>query len=196
MPKFTASRVFGVALQDVTSRMRSMAKAVNFGIIYGISEYGLSKNVHITPREAKEFIAKYFEMYPSIKQYMENNVEIAKAKGYASTLLGRVRYIPELSSTNHLLRQFGERVAMNMPLQGSASDIIKMAMINVHNKMIESKLKSKLILQIHDELIVDTCKDEIEIVTKILKHEMENVSSLNVPLEVDVNIGKSWFDAK
>ncbi len=192
----TASRVFGVKLEDVTPNMRRMAKAVNFGIIYGISEYGLSRSVHITPKEAKEFIAKYFELYPSVKQYMENNVEIAKQKGYATTLLGRVRYIPEISSTNYTLRQFGERVAMNMPLQGTASDIIKMAMINVQNKLKQLNLKSKLILQIHDELIVDTATDEIDVVTKILKQEMESVANLEVPLIVDANSGKSWYDAK
>jgi len=192
----TASRVFGVKLDEVTSNMRRMAKAVNFGIIYGISEYGLSRNVHIAPKEAKEFIAKYFELYPSIKQYMDNSVELAKQNGYSSTLLGRIRYIPELSSTNYTLRQFGERVAMNMPLQGTASDIIKMAMINVQNKLKSEKLKSKLILQIHDELIVDACKDEIEKVKNILKTEMESVAKLNVPLTVDVNSGKTWYDAK
>lgn len=192
----TASRVFGVALEDVTREMRSMAKAVNFGIIYGISEFGLSKNVHMTPKEAREFIAKYFELYPLVKQYMDGSVNIAKQKGYATTLLGRVRYIPELNSSTYVLRQFGERVAMNMPLQGTASDIIKMAMINVQNKMQQQNLKSKLILQIHDELIVDAANDEIEIVKNILKQEMESVVKLEVPLIVDVNVGKSWFEAK
>ena len=192
----TASRVFDVPLDDVTSNMRRMAKAVNFGIIYGISEFGLSKNVHMTPREAKEFIAKYFELYPSVKSYMDESVKLAKERGYASTLLGRRRYIPELNSSTFVLRQFGERVAMNMPLQGTASDIIKMAMINVQNKMLECNLKSKLILQIHDELIVDTTSDEVDIVSNILKQEMESVVKLSVPLIVDVSMGKSWFDAK
>ena len=192
----TASRVFGVELGEVTSNMRRMAKAVNFGIIYGISEYGLSRNVHITPKEAKEFISKYFELYPSVKRYMENNVDNAKQKGYATTLLGRVRYIPELASSNYTLRQFGERVAMNMPLQGTASDIIKMAMINVQNKFKQLNLQSKLILQIHDELIVDTQKDEIDVVINILKQEMENVAKLDVPLTVEVSSGATWFEAK
>ncbi|MBQ8522577.1 MAG: DNA polymerase I [Clostridia bacterium] len=192
----TASRVFGVPLNEVDANMRRMAKAVNFGIIYGISEFGLSKNVHMTPKEAKDFITKYFELYPKVKKYMDESVEIAKARGYASTLLGRVRYIPELTSSTFVLKQFGERVAMNMPLQGTASDIIKMAMINVQNKIKQAKLKSKLILQIHDELIVDTCEDEVDIVSKILRQEMENVVQLSVPLTVDVNVGKSWFDAK
>lgn len=192
----TASRIFDVDLKLVSPKMRSMAKSVNFGIIYGISEYGLSKNVHISPKEAKEFIAKYFELYPAIKQYMDNNVKIAKEKGFASTLMGRIRYIPELNSNNYTMRQFGERVAMNMPLQGTASDIIKMAMVNVQNKLTSKNLKSKLILQIHDELIVDACEEEVEQVCKILKEEMENVVKLSVPLTVDVNYGKSWFDAK
>lgn len=192
----TASRVFGVELDQVTPQMRSMAKSVNFGIIYGISEYGLSRNAHMTTKQAKEFIAKYFELYPAVKQYMKNNVEIAKEKGYATTLLGRVRYVPELNMSNHVLRQFGERVAMNMPLQGTASDIIKMAMINVQNKLKQQNLKSKLILQIHDELIVDACGVEVEKVSKILVEEMENVVKLSVPLTVSVSEGKSWFDTK
>ena len=192
----TASRVFGVPLNEVTSIMRTMSKAVNFGIIYGISEFGLSKNINMTPKEAREFIAKYFALYPKVKTYMDDSVKKAKDKGFASTLLGRIRYIPELASSNYTLRQFGERVAMNMPLQGTASDIIKKAMINVQNKIKQHNLKSKLILQIHDELIVDTCKDEIDIVTSILKQEMESVATLNVPLIVDVNVGKSWFEAK
>ncbi len=192
----TASRVFDVPLDEVDSNMRRMAKAVNFGIIYGISEFGLSKNVNMTPKQAKEFIAKYFELYQSVKEYMDNSVTKAKENGYASTLLGRVRYIPELNSSTYVLRQFGERVAMNMPLQGTASDIIKMSMINVQTAIKNAKLKSKLILQIHDELIVDTASDEIEQVSKILKQEMENVVKLDVPLIVDVNVGKSWFDAK
>ncbi|MFQ6724291.1 MAG: DNA polymerase I [Clostridia bacterium] len=192
----TASRVFAIPLNEVDSKMRSMAKAVNFGIIYGISEFGLSKNVNMTQKQAKEFINKYFELYPNVKSYMDNNVSLAKEKGYATTLLGRVRYIPELTSSAYMLRLFGERVAMNMPLQGTASDIIKIAMINVQNQMLKRNLKSKMILQIHDELIVDTHKDEIEIVKNILKEEMENSVKLDVPLIVDINIGKSWFEAK
>lgn len=192
----TASRVFNIPINEVTSHQRSMAKSVNFGIIYGISDYGLAQNVHISPKEAKEFINKYFELYPTIKSYMDENVRIAKERGYATTLLGRIRYIPELNSTTYMVRQFGERVAMNMPLQGSASDIIKMAMVNVQNRMEAEGLNSKLILQIHDELIVDTKLDEKEIVEKILKEEMENVVKLNVPLTVGIGSGKSWFDAK
>ena len=192
----TAGRIFGVATEDVSSRMRSMAKSVNFGIIYGISEFGLAKNIKISNKEAKDFIARYFELYPSVKEYMDNNVTVAKEKGFASTLMGRIRYIPELSSSNYNLRLFGERVAMNMPLQGTASDIIKIAMINVYEKMKEQKLDSKLILQIHDELIVDAKPEEVEQVKKILKQEMENVVQLNVPLTVNVSEGYSWFDAK
>ena len=192
----TASRVFGVPLNEVTANMRTMAKAVNFGIIYGISEFGLSKNINTSAKEARQFIAKYFELYPKVKSYMDENVSFAKNNGFATTLLGRIRYIPELTSSNYTLRQFGERVAMNMPLQGTASDIIKMAMINVQNQIKANNLKSKLILQIHDELIVDTSKDEVDIVSTILKQEMESVAKLSVPLTVDVNVGKSWFEAK
>ena len=192
----TASRVFNIPLDEVTSQQRSMAKSVNFGIIYGISDYGLAQNVHISPKEAKEFINKYFQLYPTIKSYMDENVRLAKERGYATTLLGRIRYIPELNSATYMVRMFGERVAMNMPLQGSASDIIKMAMVNVQNRMDREGLQSKLILQIHDELIVDTKLEEKEKVEKILKEEMENVVQLNVPLTVGVGSGKSWFDAK
>ena len=192
----TASRVFNVPLNEVSSNMRTMAKAVNFGIIYGISEFGLSKNVNMTAKEARVFIAKYFELYPKVKSYMDKNVQFAKDNGFATTLMGRIRYIPELGSSNYTLRQFGERVAMNMPLQGTASDIIKKAMINVQNQLKSNNLKSKLILQIHDELIVDAHNDEIDKVSQILKQEMENVVKLSVPLTVDVNIGKSWFEAK
>lgn len=192
----TASRVFNVPMDEVTSQQRSMAKSVNFGIIYGISDYGLSQNVHISKKEAKQFIDKYFELYPTIKSYMDKNIQFAKEHGYATTLLGRIRQIPELNSSNYAVRMFGERVAMNMPLQGSASDIIKMAMVNVQNRMRQENLKSKLILQIHDELIVDAVPEEKDIVEKILTEEMENVTQLDVPLTVGVGSGYSWFDAK
>lgn len=192
----TASRIFNVPIDEVTSQQRSMAKSVNFGIIYGISDYGLSQNVHISKKEAKEFINKYFELYPTIKSYMDKNVQFAKEHGYATTLLGRIRQIPELNSSNYAVRMFGERVAMNMPLQGSASDIIKMAMVNVQNRIERENLKSKLILQIHDELIVDALPEEKQAVETILTEEMENVAQLSVPLKVGVGSGRSWFDAK
>ena len=192
----TASRVFNVPLSQVDSSMRRKAKAVNFGVIYGISEYGLAKNLKISPKEAKEYITSYFNEYPEIKKYMQDNVEFAKQNGYAITLFGRRRYIRELQSSNFNLRSFGERVAMNMPLQGSAADIIKVAMINVYNRLKKEKLQSKLILQVHDELILDCPFGEREIAKKILKEEMENAVNLAVPLTVEVGEGKTWFQAK
>lgn len=192
----TASKVFNVPLDKVTPLERRNAKAVNFGIIYGMSEYGLAKNIKTTPKLAKEYIDSYFSEFPEVKAYMQQNVEFAKANGYALTLLKRRRYIRELQSTNYNLRSFGERVAMNMPLQGSAADIIKIAMLNVYNRLKKEKLKSELILQVHDELIIDAFKDEKEEVIKILKEEMEGAVKLLVKLTVEVSSGETWFDAK
>lgn len=192
----TASKVFGVPLNEVTQSMRRSAKAVNFGIIYGISEYGLAKNLKVSNAQAREYINSYFTQYPEVKAYMEQNVEFAKKHGYAETLFGRRRYIRELNSPNYNLRQFGERVAMNMPLQGSSADIIKIAMINVYNRLQKEGLKTRLILQVHDELILDAPSDEIEVAQKILKEEMEGVVSLSVALTVDTGKGSTWFDAK
>ena len=194
--KDTASKVFNVKLDDVTPQMRRNAKAVNFGIIYGISEYGLAKNIKTTPFEARAYINAYFETDPEVKKYMDDNVAFAKETGYAKTYLGRRRYIRELSSSNYNLRQFGERVAMNMPLQGSSADIIKIAMINVSKRLKEEGLKSELILQVHDELIIDAFKDEAEKVKKILQEEMEGAVKLSVDLTVEVGEGETWFDAK
>ncbi len=190
----TASEVFHVEIQNVTSNMRRMAKAVNFGIIYGISDFGLSQNIGSTRMQAKHFIEEYFKHYPKIKAYMENNVSAAKEKGYAYSIFGRRRKINEIFSPNYNVRQFGERVAMNMPLQGSASDIIKMAMINVDKRLKEKGFRSSLVLQVHDELIVDAPQEEVGEVVQILKQEMESAIKLNVPLTVDVNTGKSWFE--
>lgn len=194
--KDTASKVFNVKLEDVTAQMRRNAKAVNFGIIYGISEYGLAKNIKTTPFEARAYINAYFDTYPEVKKYMDDNVAFAKETGYAKTYLGRRRYIRELGSSNYNLRQFGERVAMNMPLQGSSADIIKIAMINVSKRLKEEGLKSELILQVHDELIIDAFKSEAEKVKKILQEEMEGAVKLSVELTVDVGEGETWFDAK
>ena len=192
----TASEVFNVPIQEVSQQMRRMAKAVNFGIIYGISDYGLSQNIGSTRKQAKQYIEMYFERYPKVKEYMDKNIENAKLTGYAYSIFNRRRKINELFAPNYVTKQFGERVAMNMPLQGSASDIIKLAMINVQKALKENNLKSKLVLQVHDELIVDCHKDEITIVTKILRDNMENVVTLSVPLIVDINLGKNWFDCK
>ncbi len=194
--KFTASRAFGVPFEMVSSDMRRRAKAINFGIIYGISSFGLSNDIGISPYEAKQFIDKYFEMYPKVKQYMDSNVEFAKQNGYISTLAGRIRYIPEINVTNYQTRSFGERIAMNMPLQGSASDIIKMAMIEVQNNLKKEGLKAKLVLQVHDELLIDCPNEEVEKVQSILKLSMENVVNLKVKLDVDISVGNNWLEAK
>lgn len=190
----TASQIFGIKQEDVTPSMRNEAKAVNFGIVYGISDYGLSTSIQSTKKQAKEYIDKYFKTYSGVKTYLDLQVKKTKRTGLVRTIFGRLRRVPEINSARYAERQFGERVAMNMPLQGSASDIIKYAMINVSKKLKENNLKSELILQIHDELIVDTTKDEVEIVKQILKHEMENVIKLSVNLVVDVSAGKTWFD--
>ena len=190
----TASQVFGVPESEVTPIQRRSAKAVNFGIIYGISDFGLSQNANLSRKEAKLYIEKYFATYPSVKEYMDSNVKFARENGYIKTIMGRIRRIPEINSNVYQTRQFGERVAMNMPLQGSASDIIKMAMIKVEKAL--KNLKSKLILQIHDELIVDTYPGEENMVKQILKDCMENVVTLKVPLPVDINMGKTWFECK
>ncbi len=192
----TASKVFNVGINEVTPTLRSRAKAVNFGIIYGMSEYGLAKQLKISNFEAREFISAYFKEYPEVKAYMEENIEFAKSTGYSKTLLNRRRYIRELSASNYAMRQFGERVAMNMPLQGSSADIIKIAMLKVANRLKKENLKSELILQVHDELIIDAFIDEKEKVENILKTEMEGAVDLAVRLTVETGSGKTWFDAK
>ena len=192
----TAARVFGVPQDDVTSKMRRDAKAVNFGIIYGISDFGLSKNIGCTVKEAHEFIVKYLETYPKIQEYMKKSVDYAKEHGYIVTAMGRVRAIPEIKSSNFAVRSFGERVAMNMPLQGTAADIIKLAMIRVYSRLEEERLRSKIILQVHDELIVDASMAEVEAVKRILQEEMENVVPLKVKLTVNIESGKTWKEAK
>ena len=192
----TASQVFGVPIAEVTPKQRREAKAVNFGIIYGISDFGLSRNLNIPVQTARDYIQKYFERYSAVKDYMNSNVEFAKAHGYVCTLSGRKRVIPEINSSNFNLRQFGERAAMNMPLQGSSADIIKIAMINVCKALNEKGLKTKLILQVHDELVLEAPESECEEASIILKREMENAVKLQVPLTVEVHAGKNWYEAK
>lgn len=192
----TASKVFKVSLAEVTPEMRRAAKAVNFGIIYGISEYGLAKSLKVSPAAAKEYIAGYFREYPEVKKYMDDNVVFAKTNGYAVTLLKRRRYIREINSSNFNLRSFGERAAMNMPLQGSSADIIKLAMLGVHDRLKKEGLSSKLILQVHDELIIDALRSETERIKKILVEEMEGAVNLSVPLTVELGSGETWYDAK
>ena len=191
----TASKVFHVPFQEVTPLLRRNAKAVNFGIVYGISSFGLSEDLSISRKEASEYIKQYFETYPSIKEFLDRTVEEAKANGYTTTMFDRRRPMPELSSSNHMVRQFGERAAMNAPIQGTAADIMKIAMVRVFDRLRAEGLKSRLILQIHDELVIETSLDEEEKVRAVLTEEMEQAASLAVPLEIDLNVGKDWFDA-
>ena len=192
----TASEVFGVPFEAVTGMQRSAAKAVNFGIVYGISDFGLARNLGITRKEAARYIDLYLTRYPGIRRYMLESVEAGKRDGYVKTLMGRRRELPELQSSNYNTRSFGERVAMNMPIQGTAADIIKLAMVRVHQRLTREGLRAKLILQIHDELIIDAPKDEAEHVAALLTECMQNVIQLSVPLRADVKIGRSWFETK
>lgn len=191
----TASLVFHVPLEEVTKEQRSNAKAVNFGIVYGISSFGLSNDLSISRKEAEQYIKDYFISYPGIKNYLDNSVKEAKEKGYSVTMFGRRRPIPELTSGNFMQRQFGERVAMNSPIQGSAADIMKIAMINVAKELKVKDLKSKIVLQVHDELLIEAYENEVEQVKDILKRNMEQATHLNVPLDVDVQVGNNWDEA-
>lgn len=192
----TASEVFGVPMENVDSLMRRRAKAVNFGIVYGISSFGLGQDLDISRKEAEGYINKYFDTYKGVKHYLDTTVEKAKQHGYVDTIFGRRRPVPELSSSNFMTRSFGERVAMNSPIQGTAADIIKIAMININKELKQRNLKSKLILQVHDELIIEALIEEKDEVKDILVNEMINAAELNVNLVVDVNEGYSWYDAK
>ena len=194
--RITASQVFHILFDEVTDLQRRNAKAVNFGIVYGISSFGLSQDLSITRKEAAEYIERYFETYPGIKTFLDNMVAQAKDEGYVSTLFGRRRPVPELSSSNFMQRQFGERVAMNAPIQGTAADIMKIAMIAVDRELKNRNLKSRLVLQVHDELLIETWKDEVETVQQILKECMENAATIDVPLDVDMHQGDSWYEAK
>ncbi len=194
--RITASEVFHTPFEEVTPQQRSSAKAVNFGIVYGISSFGLGQDLNITRKEAEKYIAKYFETYPKVKEYIDQLVTEAKEEGYSKTMFGRRRPIPELTSSNFMQRSFGERVAMNAPIQGSAADIIKIAMIHVNQLLKDKQMKSRLILQIHDELLVETSKDEVEEVTRIMIHEMQTAAELSVPLIAEVKEGANWYEAK
>ena len=194
--RITASEVFSVPFEEVTDLQRRNAKAVNFGIIYGISSFGLSQGLSISRKEAQDFINNYFVKFPGVKAYLDNLVEGAKEKGYITTLFDRRRPIPELKSSNFMQRQFGERVAMNAPIQGTAADIMKIAMINVYKRLRDEGLKSKLIIQVHDELLIETLESEKDIVYKILEDEMENACRLSVKMEIDIHSGNSWYEAK
>ncbi len=193
--RLTASQVFHVPFEEVTSLQRRNAKAVNFGIVYGISSFGLSQDLSITRKEAQDYIKRYFETYPKIKEFLDGCVAEAKEKGYVTTLFGRRRPVPELKSSHFMQRSFGERVAMNAPIQGTAADIIKIAMVRVDRRLKEEGLRSRLLLQVHDELLVETHKEEIEEVQKILAGEMRQAADLKVPLEIDMKQGENWYEA-
>ena len=192
----TASQIFDVDIKDVTSKQRIEAKAINFGIIYGKTDFGLSQDLNIPVATAKAYIDSYFNKYPKIKEFMDEAVESATETGYATTILNRRRYIPEIKASNFIVRNQGKRFAMNAPIQGSAADIIKVAMVNVYNKLKENNMKSKLILQVHDELIVEAVDEELEMAEKIVREEMENAQSMDVKLDVDLNTGDSWYETK
>ena len=194
--RITASQVFHIPFEEVTPLQRRNAKAVNFGIVYGISSFGLSQDLSITRKEATEYIEKYFATYPKIKSYLDGEVEKAKKDGYVTTMFGRRRPVPELKSSNFMQRSFGERVAMNSPIQGTAADIIKIAMIRVNEALRKANLRSRLILQVHDELLIETAREELEEVSRILKEEMLGAAKLAVPLEVDMHTGENWYEAK
>ena len=194
--RITASKVFHTPFEEVTDLQRRNAKAVNFGIVYGISSFGLSQDLSITRKEAAEYIEQYFATYPKVKEFLDAQVEQAKEKGYVTTLYGRKRPIPELASSNFMQRSFGERVAMNSPIQGTAADIMKIAMIHVWEELRERKLSSRLILQIHDELLIETKQEEAEEVAQLLADQMKRAANLAVSLEVDLHTGKNWYDAK
>ena len=192
----TASQVFNVPVEEVTSELRSAAKAVNFGIIYGKTDFGLSEDLNIPVPQAKQYIESYFAKYEKIKEFMDNIIETAEKDGYSQTMFNRRRYIPEIKSKNFMERNRGKRAAMNAPIQGSAADIIKIAMVNVFRRLEKEELRSKLILQVHDELIVETPIDELEKVEKIVREEMENAVDMKVALTVDLNTGVSWYETK
>ena len=194
--RLTASEVFHVPFEEVTPLQRRNAKAVNFGIVYGISSFGLSQDLSITRKEAQEYIDKYFQTYPKIKEYLDGLVAKGKRDGFVTTMYGRRRPIPELSSGNFMTRSFGERVAMNSPIQGTAADIIKIAMNRVYRRLKKEGLKSRLVLQVHDELLIESRKDELEQVSAILREEMTGAASLAVDLVIDMHEGASWYEAK
>ncbi len=194
--RMTASQVFDTPFDEVTDLQRRNAKAVNFGIVYGISSFGLSQDLSITRKEAAQYIENYFQTYPGIKAFLDDSVAHAKEKGYVSTLYGRRRPVPELKSSNFMQRGFGERVAMNAPIQGTAADVIKIAMIGVNGELARRNLRSRLILQVHDELLIEACEDELEEVKDILREQMEGAADLKVPLIVDMHVGNTWYEAK
>jgi DNA polymerase-1 len=193
--KATAAKIFGIAPEAVTHEQRSKAKTANFGIIYGISAFGLSQQLNISRKEAQTLIDDYFANFPSIKDYINRSIETARKKGYVETLFGRRKYLPDINSNNHVVRNFAERNAINMPIQGTSADIIKIAMINILRKLEEGHFKASLIIQVHDELCFDVPNTELGLVKDLVKEEMEKAVSLDVPLKADVGFGKNWLEA-
>jgi DNA polymerase-1 len=191
----TASKIYKIPLEEVTSDMRRKAKTANFGIIYGISAFGLSARLNIPRTEAKQLIDGYFENFQDIKKYMDQSIESARNKGYVETIMGRKRYLSDINSSHAVVRGVAERNAINAPIQGSGADVIKIAMVNILKAMNEQKLRSKMILQVHDELNFDVLKPELEKVKSIVKHEMEHAVNIGVPLTVEMNAGDNWLDA-
>ena len=194
--KQAASKVLNIPIDEVTKEQRSSAKAVNFGIVYGISDFGLSEQLGVSRKEAKNYIEQYLEKYSGIKNFMDEIVEDAKQKGYVETLFNRRRYIPELTSNNYMVRQFGARAAMNTPIQGTAADIMKIAMIHVYNKLKQENLDAGIVLQVHDELIIECNITQKEQVQKILIENMENAIKMVVPLKVETSEALNWYEAK
>ena len=191
----TAAKVFGVPIDEVTRAQRSNAKTVNFGIIYGVSAFGLSNQTDLTRKEAKELIDTYYATYPKLRAYISKQIDFARENGYVETVLNRRRYLKDINSRNAIVRGAAERNAVNAPIQGSAADIIKLAMINIHQRFEKEQFKSRMLLQVHDELVFDAHKDELEIIKPIIKEEMENAYQLSVPLDVDMGIGQNWLEA-
>jgi DNA polymerase-1 len=193
--KSTASKVFNVPLEEVTREQRSHAKTVNFGIVYGVSAFGLSNQTSLTRKESAELIEAYYQTYPKLKSYIQDQVDFARDHGYVQTILGRRRYLKDINSQNAIVRGGAERNAVNAPIQGSAADIIKIAMINIHKRLKSENWKSKMLLQVHDELVFDVHNDELEKIQPMIKHEMENAFQLVVPLEVEIGTGRDWLEA-
>ena len=191
----TAAKVFNVPLEEVTREQRSNAKTVNFGIVYGVSAFGLSNQTDLSRKEAKALIDTYYETYPKLRSYMAEQVDFARENGYVETVLNRRRYLKDINSQNAIVRGAAERNAVNAPIQGSAADIIKLAMINIHKRFEKEQFKSKMLLQVHDELVFDAHKDELEIIKPIIKEEMENAYKMTVPLDVEMGIGQNWLEA-
>jgi DNA polymerase-1 len=191
----TASELFSIPKESVTENMRRAAKTVNFGVVYGISPFGLSDALGVPPKEAAAYIEQYFKKHPGVRDYMENTIKKAQECGFVTTLMGRKRPVPEINSTNANIRQQAERLAINTPIQGTAADLIKIAMINIYKKLAEKNLKARILLQIHDELLLEVPEKETDIIKQLVKHEMENALSLSVPLKVEIGHGKNWAEA-